>query len=94
MNKRLVFGIATAAVAVSGFGATTAIAQPPTPALPGPGPAVPAAPVAPGTDVESMISHCTEQLPEDQRHPAAGSMRQVMAENMMGDRMRGMTGDG
>jgi hypothetical protein len=91
MTKRLAVGIATVAIAVSGFSAATAVAQP-EPAPPGPTTTEPA---PPGTDVESMISHCTEQLGEDQRGPAAESMRQMMAENMTGAAMgSGAMGEG
>ena len=83
MKNRLALGIATAAIAVSGFGVATATATAQPEPAPPPGPATTApAPAPPGTDVESMISHCTEQLSEEQRGPAADSMRQMMAENM------------
>jgi hypothetical protein len=78
MTTRLAVGIATVAIALSGFSAATAAAQP-EPAPPGPTTTEPA---PPGTDVESMISHCTQQLSEDQRGPAGESMRQMMADNM------------
>lgn len=92
MTKRLAVGIATAAIALSGFSAAPAVAEP-EPAPP-PGPTTPA-PAPPGTDVESMISHCTQQLPEDQRGPAAESMRHMMAENMTGAPMgAGAMGEG
>ncbi|OFJ51124.1 hypothetical protein BEL07_24445 [Mycolicibacterium grossiae] len=78
MKNRLVLGIAAAAVAVSGFATAIAAAEP----APPPGPTT-TAPV----DGESMITHCTEQLPEAQRGPAADSMRQMMASNMAGASM-------
>ena len=86
MKKRLALGVATAAIAVNGFGVATASAQPEPAPPPGPSTTAPA-PAPPGTDVESMISHCTEQLPVEQRGPAADSMRQMMAENMTGAAM-------
>jgi hypothetical protein len=94
MTKRLAVGIATVAIALSGFSAATAVAQAePAPAAP-PGPTT-TEPAPPGTDVESMISHCTQQLGEDQRGPAAESMRQMMAENMTGAAMgSGAMGEG
>jgi hypothetical protein len=92
MTKRLAVGIATVAIALSGFSAATAAAEP-APAPP-PGPTT-TEPAPPGTDVVSMISHCTQQLSEDQRGPAVESMRQMMAENMTGAPMgSGAMGEG
>ena len=87
MKKRLALGLATVAVALGGIGAAPAAAQPePEPAPP---------PALPGMDVESMINHCTQQLPEDQRGPAGDSMRHMMAEHMAGGQMSpGMMPDG
>lgn len=83
MKNRLVLGIAAAAVAVSGFATAIAAAEP-----------APPPPAPPRVDAESMITHCTEQLPEAQRGPAADSMRQMMAGNMtdgaMGEGHMGM----
>lgn len=73
MKNRRALGMDTAVVAASGFGVATASAQP--------------GPAAAGTDVESMISHCTQQLSDDQRSPAAESMRPMMAEDMTGAAM-------
>lgn len=84
--KRLALGIATAVIAASGFGAATAYAQPGPAPTPPPGPTT-TEPAAPGTDVESMINHCTQGLSDDQRGPVAESMRQMMAENMTGAAM-------
>lgn len=94
MKKRLALGIAAAVIAASGFEAATAYAQPePVPAPP-PGPTT-TEPAAPGADVASMISHCTQQLSDDQRGPASESMRQMMAENMTGAAMGpGAVGEG
>ena len=75
--------MATAAIAVNGLGAATASAQPEPAPPPGPSTTAPA-PAPPGTDVESMISHCTGSPPVEQRGPAADSMRQMMAVNMTG----------
>lgn len=83
MKNRLVLGIAAAAIAVSGFATAIAAAQPAPAPPPGPTTTAPA-PAAPGVDAESMITHCTEQLPEAQRGPAADSMRQMMAGTMNG----------
>jgi hypothetical protein len=81
MNKRLALGIATAAIALSVFPPSPALAEPEPAPAPPPGP-ITTAPAQPGTDVESMLGHCTQQLPEDQRSPATESMRQMMTENM------------
>lgn len=86
MKKRLALGIAAAVIAASGFGAATAYAQPEPAPTPPPG-STTTAPAAPGPDVESMINHCTQALPDDQRGAAADSMRQMMAQNMMGAAM-------
>ena len=86
MNKRLALGIAAAAIAASGFAAGPAYAEPEP--LPGPPPApTTTQPAPPGTDAESMISHCTQGLPDDQRGPAAESMRPMMATGMTGAAM-------
>jgi hypothetical protein len=94
MTKRLAVGIATVAIALSGFSAATAVAEPEPAPAPPPGPTT-TAPAPPGTDVESMISRCTEPLGGDQRGPSAESMRQMMAENMTGAAMgSGAMGEG
>ena len=94
MKKRLALCITAAVIAASGFGPATAYAQPEPAPTPPPGPTT-TVPAAPGTDVESMISHCTQQISDDQRGPAAESMRQMMADNMTGAAMDpGATGEG
>ncbi|MGP3921057.1 hypothetical protein [Nonomuraea sp. 10N515B] len=96
MIRRKLIGLVVAATVLSGagvYGAASAFAATPTPApTPSATPTLPPGDNHEGMDRDSMIRHCTEHLPADQRDEARQQMEDMMSGSMMGGMHRHGTG--
>lgn len=88
MKKRTAIASAAGAILLGAGAFGIATAQTPQPSEPGAtSPPTTTQDAGPGFDQESMIRHCTDALPADQRDEARQQMQDMMGSDMMGDGM-------